>query len=51
MQIDRLLSASKTSPAETSANNSGWYILMKSHIPLLYQPKQLNMDIRNTDFK
>ena len=33
MQIDRLLSASKTSPAETRSNNSGRYTLLKSHIP------------------
>ena len=33
MQIDRLLSASKTSPAETRSNNSGWYTFLKSHIP------------------
>ena len=34
MQVDRLLSASKTSPAETRSNNSGRYTLLKSHIPL-----------------
>ena len=33
MQIDRLLFASKTSPAETRSNNSGRYTLLKSHIP------------------
>ena len=33
MQIDRLLPASKTSPAETRSNNSGRCTLLKSHIP------------------
>ena len=33
MPVDRLLSASKTSPAETRSNNSGRYTLLKSHIP------------------
>ena len=31
MQVDRLLSASKTSPAETRYSNSGRYTLLKSH--------------------
>ena len=33
MQIDRLLSASKTFSAETRSSNSGRYTLIKSHIP------------------
>ena len=33
MQVDRLLSASKTSPAETCSYNSRRYTLLKSHIP------------------
>ena len=33
MQVDGLLSASKTSPAETLSNNSGRYTPLKSHIP------------------
>ena len=33
MQIDRLLSTSKTSPSERRSNNSGRYTLLKSHIP------------------
>ena len=33
MQVDRLLSSSKTSPAETRSNNSGSYTLLNSNIP------------------
>ena len=33
MQIDWLLFAYKTSPAETLSNDCGWYTLLKSHIP------------------
>ena len=33
MQVDRVLSASKTSPAETCSYNSRRYTLLKSHIP------------------
>ena len=32
MQVDRLLFASKTSPAETRSSNSGRYTLLKSHL-------------------
>ena len=40
MQVDRLLSASKTSPAETRSNNSGRYALLKSRIPCIHLPVQ-----------
>ena len=36
MQLGRLLSASKTSPAGTRSNNSGRYTLVKSHIPWVH---------------
>ena len=41
MQVDRLLSASKTYPAETRSNNSGRYPLLKSHIHWVYRPELL----------
>ena len=39
MQVDRLLSAFKISPAETRSNMSGRYTLLKSHIPWVMQLK------------
>ena len=41
MQVDKLPSVSKTSPAETRSNNIVRYTLLKSHIPRMEPPSNL----------